>query len=133
MDCADARLGTLLDGNSGFVQRIQLSLAMGFFEVDAGVVLEQPIHVVHLADAEGGSFAYRHHCNRGGCKCDSGRGVYRFGGCTLFHQCGDGAFVADGAKVDHYKIQRESAAAYHFQTLESELGQMLCLVIMRSR
>jgi len=32
-------------------------------------------------------------------------------------------FAADEASVDHYKVQRESASSFHFQTLEAHLGK----------
>ena len=125
MDCADARLGTLADSDSGFVLSNTAQFSDGvLIEVDAGVVLEQPIHVVHLADAEGGSFAYRHLI---AAEADANVTVVEeyIGSAAVryFTNVVTEAFVADGAKVDHYKIQRESAAAYHFQTLESELGR----------
>ena len=49
MDCADARLGTLADSESGFVLSNTAQFTDGIFiDIDAGVVLEQPILVVHL-------------------------------------------------------------------------------------
>jgi Fe-S cluster assembly protein SufD len=86
--------------------------------------LEEPIHVVHLADAEGGSFAYRHLiAAAAGAAVTIIEEYVGSAGVRYLTNVVTEAFVADGAKVDHYKIQRESAAAYHFQTLESELGR----------
>ena len=125
MDSADVRLGTLADSDSGFVLSNTAQFSDGvLIEVDAGVVLEQPIHVVHLADSEGGSFAYRHLI---AASADASVTVVEeyigSAGVRYLTNVVTEAFVADGAKVDHYKIQRESRAAYHFQTLESELGR----------
>ncbi len=125
MDSADVRLGTLADSDSGFVLSNTAQFSDGvLIEVDAGVVLEQPIHVVHLADSEGGSFAYRHLIEAA---ADASVTVVEeyigSAGVRYLTNVVTEAFVADGAKVDHYKIQRESRAAYHFQTLESELGR----------
>ena len=125
MDSADVRLGTLADSDSGFVLSNTAQFSDGvLIEVDAGVVLEQPIHVVHLADSEGGSFAYRHLI---AAAADASVTVVEeyigSAGVRYLTNVVTEAFVADGAKVDHYKIQRESRAAYHFQTLESELGR----------
>ena len=124
MDSADARLGTLADSDSGFVLSNTAQFSDGILiEVDAGVVLEEPIHVVHLADAEGGSFAYRHLiAAAAGANVTVIEEYIGSAGVRYLTNVVTEAFVADGAKVDHYKIQRESAAAYHFQTLESELG-----------
>ena len=125
MDCADTRLGTLADSESGFVLSNTAQFNDGvFIEVDAGVVLEQPIHMVHLADVEGGSFAYRHLIIAA---ADANVTLVEeyigSAGVRYFTNVVTETFVADGAMVDHYKIQRESTAAYHFQTLESELGR----------
>ncbi len=125
MDSADVRLGTLADSDSGFVLSNTAQFSDGvLIEVDAGVVLEQPIHVVHLADSEGGSFAYRHLI---AAAADASVTVVEeyigSAGVRYLTNVVTEAFVADRAKVDHYKIQRESRAAYHFQTLESELGR----------
>jgi Fe-S cluster assembly protein SufD len=125
MDSAEARLGTLADSDSGFVLSNTAQFSDGvLIEVDAGVVLEEPIHVVHLADAEGGSFAYRHLiAAAAGAAVTIIEEYVGSAGVRYLTNVVTEAFVADGAKVDHYKIQRESAAAYHFQTLESELGR----------
>jgi Fe-S cluster assembly protein SufD len=125
MDSAEARLGTLADSDSGFVLSNTAQFSDGvLIEVDAGVVLEEPIHVVHLADAEGGSFAYRHLiAAAAGAAVTIIEEYVGSEGVRYLTNVVTEAFVADGAKVDHYKIQRESAAAYHFQTLESELGR----------
>lgn len=125
MDCADARLGTLADSDSGFVLSNTAKFSDGvLIEADAGVVLEQPIHVVHLADAEAGSFAYRHliaaEANANLTVVEEYIGS---AGVRYYTNVVTEVFVSDGAKVDHYKIQRESKAAYHFQTLEAELGR----------
>ena len=125
MDSAEARLGTLADSDSGFVLSNTAQFSDGvLIEVDAGVVLEEPIHVVHLADAEGGSFAYRHLiAAAAGAAVTIIEEYVGSAGVRYLTNVVTEAFVADGAKVDHYKIQRGSAAAYHFRTLESELGR----------
>ena len=125
MDCADARLGTLADSESGFVLSNTAQFTDGIFiDIDAGVVLEQPIHVVHLADVEGGSFTYRHLITAAeDANVTMVEEYIGSAGVRYFTNVVTEAFVADGAKVDHYKIQRESTASYHFQTLESELGR----------
>ena len=125
MDCADARLGTLADSESGFVLSNTAQFTDGvFIEVDAGVVLEQPIHVVHLADVEGGSFAYRHLITAAAdANVTMVEEYIGSVGVRYFTNVVTETFVADGARVDHYKIQRESTVAYHFQTLESQLGR----------
>ena len=72
---------------------------------------------------EGGSFTYRHLITAAeDANVTMVEEYIGSAGVRYFTNVVTEAFVADGAKVDHYKIQRESTASY-FQTLESELGR----------
>jgi len=124
LDCGDARLGSLADSDSGFVLANMAQFSDGvWIDVPAGVTVEQPIHVVHLADAPESAFHYRHLITVGaGASVSVIEEYVGAAGVRYWTNGVTEAFVADGAKVDHYKIQCESEAAFHFQTLESELG-----------
>jgi len=124
MDQADARLGTLADSQSAFVAANTAYFSDGaFIEVAEGVQLDSPIHLIYLADAEGSAFHLRNLVSAGkGSKLTlieqyigEAEKVYWTNAVTEM-------FVSDHAAVDHYKIQQESNAAFHFQTMETRLG-----------
>lgn len=129
LDLVDPRLGTLADSQSAFVSANTAYFTDGaFIEVKDGVVLDEPIHIVHLANAEGAAFHLRNFISVGenaeativeeyiGDQSDRISPSYWTNSVTE-------AFVADHGEIDHYKIQRESEAAFHFQTLEAHLGK----------
>ncbi|MBT8045567.1 MAG: hypothetical protein KJN67_00245, partial [Pontiella sp.] len=59
-DLVDPRIGTLADLQSAFVSSNTAFFSDGaFIEVTAGVELESPIHLVHLANADGSAFHLR--------------------------------------------------------------------------
>jgi Fe-S cluster assembly protein SufD len=124
MDRVDERLGSLADSQSAFVSANTAYFSDGaFIEVADGVAFEEPIHLVFLADAGDAAFHLRNLISIG-----AGSGA------TIVEEyIGDDAktywtnavtevFVADGGLADHYKIQRESADSFHFQTLEAHVG-----------
>ena len=124
MDHVDPRVGTLADSQSAFVSANTAYFSDGaFIEVADGVELETPIHLVYLADAEGSAFHLRNFVS-----CGKGSSVTvleeYIGGSnrTYWSNAVTEAFVAERGMIDHYKIQRESATAFHFQTLEAHLG-----------
>tara|TARA_A100001015_G_scaffold55856_2_gene61432 strand:- start:7025 stop:8215 length:1191 start_codon:yes stop_codon:yes gene_type:complete len=124
LDCGDARLGSLADSDSGFVLANMAQFSDGvWIDVPAGVSVDQPIHVVHLADAAERAFHYRHLITAGaGARVSVIEEYVGAAGTRYWTNGVTEVFVADGAKVDHYKIQCESEVSFHFQTLESELG-----------
>jgi Fe-S cluster assembly protein SufD len=124
MDRADARLGTLADSQSAFVSANTAYFSDGaFIDVAAGVELETPIHLVFLADAEGAALHVRNFIS-----CGSGAQFTvveeYIGGmnATYWSNAVTEVFVDDHGSVDHYKIQRESNDAFHFQTLVVTTG-----------
>ncbi len=124
MDRVDQRLGTLADSQSAFVSANTAYFSDGaFIELLDGIELEETIHLIYLADAEGASFHLR---NLVSCGANSKVTVVEeYIGETeknYWTNAVTEVFVADGGSVDHYKVQRESAAAYHFQTLEARVG-----------
>jgi Fe-S cluster assembly protein SufD len=124
MDLADERMGTLADSQSAFVSANTAYFSDGaFIEIADGVEWDTPIHLVHLADADGSAFHVRHFISAG--KKSKVTVVEEYIGSsdtTYWSNIVTEVFVADGGCVDHYKIQRESGAAYHFQTLEAHVG-----------
>ncbi len=124
MDLVDARIGTLADAQSAFVAANTAYFSDGaFIDVSEGVELEAPIHLVFLADADGAAFQLRNFISAGAnSKVTVVEEYIGESGATYWTNAVTEAFAADGAVVDHYKVQRESASAFHFQTLEAHLG-----------
>jgi Fe-S cluster assembly protein SufD len=125
MDRVDDRLGSLADAQTAFVSANTAYFSDGaFIEVTDGVELSEPVHVIFLADADGAAFHLR---NLISCGKDARVTVIEeyIGGAsaaTYWTNAVTEAFVADGGTVDHYKIQRETEAAFHFQTIEAQVG-----------
>lgn len=124
MDHVDPRIGTLADSQSAFVSANTAYFSDGaFIEIADGVELETPIHLIYLADAEGAAFHLRNFISVGeGSSITVVEEYIGKSNRTYWSNAVTEVFVADGGVVDHYKVQRESAAAFHFQTLEAHLG-----------
>ncbi|WP_372845379.1 Fe-S cluster assembly protein SufD [Pontiella sp.] len=128
MDLVDPRIGTLADSQSAFVAANTAYFSDGaFIEVADGMELEAPIHLVFLADLPGAEFHLRNFVSVG--KGAKATVVEEFIGDpadrsipSYWTNAVTEVFVDDGAVADHYKIQRESKTAYHFQTLEAHVG-----------
>ncbi|WP_372794591.1 Fe-S cluster assembly protein SufD [Pontiella sp.] len=124
LDLVDPRIGTLANAKNAFVSSNTAYFADGvFIDITEGTRLESAIHIVYLADVEGAAFHLRNFISAG---ADAEVSVIEEyigkAGTQYWTNVVTEAFVGDRAFVDHYKIQRESAAAFHFQTLESHLG-----------
>ncbi|MDF7799115.1 Fe-S cluster assembly protein SufD [Pontiellaceae bacterium B1224] len=124
LDLVDPRIGTLADAQSAFVSSNTAYFSDGaFIEVTDGTKFETPIHLVFLADVDGAAFHLRNFISAG---VDSEVTVIEEyigqSGATYWTNVVTEAFVADQGFVDHYKVQRESATSFHFQTLEAHLG-----------
>ena len=124
MDRADERLGTLADSQSAFVSANTAYFSDGaFIQVADGVELEAPIHLVFLADADGTAVHVRNFISCGnGAKVTVVEEYIGKTNTTYWSNAVTEVFVADHGAVDHYKIQRESEDAFHFQTLEARTG-----------
>ena len=124
MDRADERLGTLADSQSAFVSANTAYFSDGaFIKVADGVELEAPIHLVFLADADGTAVHVRNFISCGnGAKVTVVEEYIGKVNTTDWSNAVTEVFVADHGSVDHYKIQRESQDAFHFQTLEARTG-----------
>ena len=122
LDFPDPRIGSLAGTQSAFVAANTARFSDGLWiEVDDGVQLETPIHLIHLADLDGAAFHLRNFISVG--ENASATLVEEYVGEPFYWtntvtEC----FVADRGLLDRYKIQRESPSAFHFQTLEARLG-----------
>ncbi len=124
MDHIEPRLGTLADAQSAFVAANTANFSDGaFIEIADGVELEAPIHLVYLTDVAGAAFHSRNFVSAGaGSKVTVVEEYIGRSDAPYWTNAVTEVFAADNAVVDHYKIQLESAAAFHFQTLEATLG-----------
>jgi Fe-S cluster assembly protein SufD len=94
--------------------------------VPADTVVEKPIHIVYVTDAEAAKgathprtliVADRH------AVVTVIESYVTLGDATYFTNAVTEIQVADGAKVDHYRIERESERAYHIGTTEVRQGR----------
>ncbi len=124
MDRADPRLGTLANSQSAFVSANTAYFSDGaFIEVADGVELDAPIHLVFLADADGAALHVRNFISCGsGAKVAVVEEYIGKKNTTYWSNAVTEVFVDDHGSVDHYKIQRESKEAFHFQTIEAHTG-----------
>ena len=124
MDHADPRLGTLADSQSAFVAANTAYFSDGaYIEIADHVELDAPIHLISLADADAAAFQLRNFISAG--EGSSVSVIEQYIGAAekvYWTNAVTEVFAADSAVVDHYKIQQESTSAYHFQTLEAQLG-----------
>ena len=87
-----------------------------------GVALDEPIHLVYLADADGAAIHVRNFISVGRGASISIVEEYIGGdGAAYWSNAVTEVFVDEQGIVDHYKIQREGSAAFHFQTLEAQI------------
>jgi Fe-S cluster assembly protein SufD len=97
-----------------------------FVRIAPGARVEQPIHVVHLAAPNGtAAAAYVRTLVVAGPGSES-RLVETFAGPpgrAYFVNAVSELVVADAARVDHYKLQREGEAGLHVATLAVRLGR----------
>jgi Fe-S cluster assembly protein SufD len=123
MDRADERLGSLADSQSAFVSANTAYFSDGaYIAIGDGVELETPIHLVYLADADGAAFHVRNFISCGrDAKVTVVEEYIGKTGTTYWSNAVTEVFVDDYGSLDHYKIQRESEEAFHFQT--SKLGR----------
>jgi len=98
----------------------------GYISIPKGVVVETPIHLLFVSTAEDGA-TVSHPRNLIVCGENSqativetyvgvGEDVYFTNAVTEF-------VVAESAVVDHYKVQRESLAAFHVATTQIQLAR----------
>lgn len=126
---ADARIGSLAHTQSAFVSANTAHFNEGaVIEIADGAVLEEPIHLIYLADTAGAAFHLRNVIACG----EKARvavveeyigGPASADGSAYWTNAVTEVFVDEDGAVDHFKIQREQPSAFHFQTIEAELGR----------
>ncbi|VGO13766.1 FeS cluster assembly protein SufD [Pontiella desulfatans] len=124
LDLVDPRIGSLANSQSAFVSANTAYFTDGaFLEVNDGVELDEPIHLVFLADADGAAFHLRNVVSIGhNAKATVVEEYIGEADLSYWTNAVTEVFVADGGKADHFKVQREGTAAFHFQTLEAHVG-----------
>ncbi len=124
LDLADSRLGTLADTQSAFVAANTGHFSDGAcIEISEDVELDEPIHLVFLADVDGAAFHLRNFISCGkNAKVTVLEEYIGASSATYWTNAVTEVFVGDGGSVDHYKVQQESKTSYHFQTVEAHVG-----------
>ena len=121
------RLGQILEGGNAFA-----ALNTAFVEdgavvlIPAGVVLPDPIHVVHHSTAQAGPSVSHPRLLVIAGRASQATIVESYGGPDaqpyLTNAVAEIA-LDDGAVVDHYKVQREGSAAFHMASLAVTQGR----------
>ncbi len=122
-DLIKRHLSRLATPESGSFTALNAALATdgAVIRLAADAVVEKPIHVVFISDtaAEGGAihphnliFAERHS------KATVIESFVTLGADVYFTNSVTEVFVADGAHLSHYKLQRESQNAFHVGTVQ---------------
>ena len=104
------------EGASVFHELNRAFLADGAFVlVPEGVVVEHPIHIVHVSSAAKPAASHPHHIVLAECGSEVQIVESYLGGDGLpyFTNAATEVVAANGANVDHYRIQRESESAFH--------------------
>ena len=93
-----------------------------FLALDEGVVLERPVHVIHLATGAGAAAAAIHpRALVVAGRASQATLIESFGGAegsVYLHNAVTEILAAEDAHLDHYKLQRESLEAFHVHTLQ---------------
>jgi len=95
--------------------------------VEPGAVLEDPLHVIHVAAPDEGSAVLS--CPRllvvagRGSQCRVVETYLGPSGAPHLTSAVTEVVVGDNASVDHYKLQREDPGAFHVATLAARLGR----------
>ncbi len=117
------RLGTLAPSQHAFTALNTAFMADGVvIRVPVGVVLETPIHILYLADAHAGG-ASQHPRTlvvaERQAQCTLVESFASLGGGAYFTNHVAEVVVGEGARVDHYKVQREGGDAFHVGTTQA--------------
>ena len=121
------RLGTLAPAQQAFTALNTAFMSDGVVvRVPMDVALETPIHILYLVDA---------HANNGslhprtlviaerGAQATLIETFATLGGGTYFTNHVAEVIVGDNARIDHYKVQREGADAFHVGTTQATQGR----------
>ncbi len=121
------RLGTLAPAKQAFTALNTAFMADGVvIRVPKDIELETPIHILYLTDSHATNasqhprtlvVAERH------AKVTLVETFATIGGGTYFTNHVAEVVVGDGARVDHYKVQREGGEAFHVGTTQATQGR----------
>jgi Fe-S cluster assembly protein SufD len=121
------RLGTLAPSTHAFTALNTAFVADGVVvHLPADVVLDEPVHVLYLTDAHAANTSMHPRLLVVADKHSRVTLVETFaaiGGAAYFTNHVAEVFVADGARVDHYKVQREGGSAFHVGTTQATQGR----------
>jgi Fe-S cluster assembly protein SufD len=104
------------DGASAFHDLNRAFLADGAFVlVSEGVVVDRPIHLVHVSSAGKPAASHPHHIvlAERGAQVRVVESYLGRGGAPSFTNAAAEIVAGEGANVDHYRIQREGDGAFH--------------------
>lgn len=118
-------IGKLTDNDSGLVLYNTAYFSDGIYiNVDQNIEINSTIHLIHLADSDMQSINLRNLINIGsGSKLKVLEEYIGNNSSTYWTNSVTEIYVADSADFDHYKIQNESKSAFHFETIESQVGE----------
>ncbi|MHB1312807.1 MAG: Fe-S cluster assembly protein SufD [Gemmatimonadaceae bacterium] len=121
------RLGTLAPSEHAFTALNTAFLSDGVvIHVPADVVLEAPVHVMNVTDAHATNLSLHPRLlvvAERGARLTVIESFVATGNASYFTNQVAEIFVGDGARVDHYKVQRESPAAFHVGTTQATQGR----------
>jgi Fe-S cluster assembly protein SufD len=105
-----------VEGATVFSDLNRAFLADGAFVlVPEGVVVERPIHIVHVSSAEAPAASHPHHVVlvARGAQARIVESYLGAAGPSYFTNAAAEVVAGSGANVDHYRIQKEGAGAFH--------------------
>ena len=112
----------LYDGNAFVALNTAFLNQINFVRVPRGAALDQPVEIAHQAVEASAAYHPRTLILvGGGAQCTI---VERYEGTGSYFTNAVTEIVAgESAVIDHYKVQRESAEAYHVATMHATLGR----------
>ena len=121
------RLGTLAPPTQAFTALNTAFMSDGVvIRVPKDVALEAPVHVLHVTDAHATN-ASQHLRTlviaESGAQLTLIESFATIGGGAYFTNHVAEVVVGDGARVDHYKVQREGGEAFHVGTTQATQGR----------
>ena len=121
------RLGTLAPAGQAFTALNTAFMADGVvIRVPVGIMLDTPIHILYLTDSHAAGAAQHPRTlvvAERGSRLTLVETFASIGGGAYFTNHVAEVVVGDGARVDHYKVQRESGEAFHVGTTQATQGR----------
>ncbi|MEK6612732.1 MAG: Fe-S cluster assembly protein SufD [Gemmatimonadota bacterium] len=121
------RLGTLAPKTHAFTALNTAFLSDGVvIHVPKDVKLDEPVHILYVTDAQAANASMHPRtllvAERGAC-VTLVESFAAIGSAAYFTNHVAEVVVGDGARVDHYKVQRESGSAFHVGTTQATQGR----------